>query len=148
MSETELHRRLIRSLSKTLQAMIPGMTMTLDLQNMPGQRSTPNIHGFRPDVFGHCTKTTQCLIGEAKTASFALQSSHFDRQVKSFLSFLEAESGSMFFLASPGELAYLVRTTLSFLQNHSDTTKTRMFVFDSLDLWELAQDGSGSWRLH
>lgn len=148
MSETELHRGLTRSLTKALQGMFPDMPLSADLHDMPGQASTPNIGGFKPDVFGRCLRPNQCLVGEAKTTSHALQNRHSERQMQSFLSFLEAETESMFFLASPGELAGLARSTLGFLQSQSGSVNTRMFVFDSLDIWELTQRGGCSWRLH
>ena len=128
--------------------MFPDMMLSADLHDVPGQVSTPNIGGFKPDVFGRCSKTNRCLVGEAKTTSHALQSQHSERQMQSFLSFLEAESGPMLFLASPGELAGLARSMLGFLQSQSGSVNTRMFVFDSLDIWELTQGGGYSWHLH
>ena len=148
MSETEMHRELVRSLVKTLQSMFSGMSLSVDLHDAPGQASTPNISGFKPDVFGRCSKTKRCLIGEAKTTNYALQSRHFDQQMESFLAFLEAEKDPMLFLASPGELADLARTALSFLRSQSNSLNTRMFVFDSLDVWEMTHDSGTPWRLH
>ena len=120
MSETELHRGLTRSLTKVLQDMFPDMMLSADLHDMPGQASTPNIGGFKPDVFGRCLKTNRCLVGEAKTTGLALQDRHSERQMKSFLSLLEAEGGPMFFLASPensriwhaGRLAFFNRNQI------------------------------------
>ena len=148
MSESELHRNLIRSLTQRLKEMHPHMNLTTDLQMRPGQPTTPIVGGYRPEVYGHCSKTHQYLIGEAKTTTSALQNKHIDNQIISFLAFLKEYRSPTFFLAVSGEHADLAKTTLRFSQNIYGADKIRLFVFGSHDVWELNKTDGASWLLH
>ncbi len=148
MSETELHRHLIESLTRMLKSMHSDMNLIAELQKYPRQPTTPIIEGYRPDVFGQCSIGNQCLIGEAKTTKDALQSSHADSQIGAFLSFLEKQRNPIFFLATPGEHADLARSKLRFFETRYSVNRTRLFVFDSHDVWELVETDGASWLLH
>lgn len=124
------------------------MKITTDLQETPGGSIPPLIGGHRPDIYGTDFSENariDYLIAEAKTVT-DLNRPRTEEQIVSFIGSLEQRERGLFILSVFGEGSGLAKSILRFMHEAGPISRTRLVIFDSLDLW-CFNGKSRIWRL-
>ena len=147
MSQSKIHRSLIRLAASALEKRFPSIVITMDLQRYPGDELPPLIGGFRPDMYGQVAQTNMIVIGEAKT-DYDIDQRHSHLQIKEFISHLaRGQRQNMFVLSVTGAGANRAKTLLRFMCSELEVTSVIIEVFDSYDFWRFDQKGGMKWNL-
>lgn len=149
MSQSNLHRRLVRATMQAIQIRHPNMSLCTDLQESPGDPVPPLITGYRPDIIGRCIHThADLLIAEAKTGC-DLDRQHTLDQINAFLDHLSTSPHGVgtFILTVDPLVVDRARTLLRFACRQHVSSRLCVNLFDGLDFWILGPAGTPLWRL-
>lgn len=146
MSQSEQHRNLVIQVVKVLEARCPLMSFITDVQQNPGDPVSPVVDGFRPDVYATGESESSIVIAEAKTDG-DLDNKHTNKQVISFINYLERRRNGFFVLSVTGYGANRAKTLLRFARQVTNVTSTTIAVFDGCDFWLLDSNGGRIWHL-
>ena len=146
MSQSEQHRNLVIQIVKVLETRYPLMSFIADVQQKPGDAVPPVIDGFRPDVYASKDSSSSIVIAEAKTDG-ELDNKHTNKQVTSFINYLERRRNGFFVLSVTGCGANRAKTLLRFVRQVTHVTSTTIAVFDGCDFWLLDSSDGATWRL-
>ena len=146
MSQSEVHKNLVKGVMKALENRYPGISITADLQQNPGDEVPPTIDGFRPDVYANWKRGNLSIIAEAKTDN-DIDNQHAWDQATSFINYLNHKKTSLFILAVTGQGADLAKTFLRFVSMEFKDVGTKIKIFDSHDFWLLDSKEGLNWHL-
>ena len=146
MSESNEHRNLVLTMADALQQRYPGLQIETDIQERPGDPVPQIIDGYRPDIYAYHKIENLSIICEAKTLG-DLINNHTISQVKAFTRHLATKIRGQFLLGVYGQGADEAKTLLQQMYIWHPVDNCQLYVFDSLDYWELNVTGGVSWRL-
>jgi hypothetical protein len=149
MPESEEHRKLVSWLDFYAKENYKLQTVISDIQESVGMERPPKIGSppHEPDLYGVDAKSHTFLVGEAKTAKDS-KTARSERQIKSFLGFLESKTQGIFILALPGEAADSLRAKLTILSLELNLRNTKIYLYDTLDIWDLRFSDSRRFEWH
>ena len=159
MSESTLHRELVTCMANYVKENYSNFMIVTDLQEKPGDDTPPNIDGYRPDLFATLAnspdflrtnkadnyrgKEKHYIIGEAKTPG-DLKTKRSERQISSFLGYLNEQKVSSFILSVPFNSATEAKSKLNLLYKELNLSLNDCVVFDQIFAWKLKDS---SWHL-
>ena len=146
MSQSDVHRELVIQVSQALKSRYPQISVTTDVQQIPGDEVPPMIGRHRPDIYAKEKSSYSLVIGEAKTDG-DLNNEHTYNQIMSFINYLEQKKCGSFVLAVTGYRANRAKVLLGFICRQVHAENTDILVFDSCDFWMLDQNGGMTWHL-
>ena len=148
MSQSEVHKSLVKQVAEEIGLRYPKVSIITDLQQRPGDAVPPMISGFRPDVYAaQPDPSPSIIIAEAKTDG-DLNNRHTDAQLQAFIRYLEHETDDgLFVLAVTGRKADQAKTFLWITHQINQTVNTTLAVYDSHDFWVLDQESGVTWHL-
>ena len=145
MSQSDEHKRLVRTMARAIGIRFPGVAPVVDLATELGG-AVPPLDGYRPDVYGEDDTSGLVVVGEAETAA-GLKRRHTYRQLRAFANHLERRGGGILVLAVPGDGGDRAKTLLRFVASELGIERAELWVFDGLDFWVWTPVGGDVWRL-
>ena len=149
MSESDAHRHIVATTARAIQDRWPGMRLTLDHAQAPGDEVPFFINGRRPDIFGLRTDAEICsLIAEIKTRN-DVHNSHTRDQIIAFLQYLNDRTTGqgVFVFAVNNAIAHEARRFLQWTGSPYVGAHVKIMLFDGLDFWTLNLSGGIMWHL-
>lgn len=133
-------------MAKEIIARYPQASLTIDVQDKPGDCTPDTIDGYKPDIYASVKGEGFHIICEAKT-SIDLDNSHTNSQLRSFSAYLEKRVRGLLILGISGDGADRAKTILRFMSQELSPKVTTLQLFDGLDYWELRQTKGSMWHL-
>ena len=150
MSESESHKRLVKTTARKILELYPSMEILVDFQEMPGSPIPPLIGGHRPDIFAQQTpKDGDIIIAEAKTPK-DVDNAHTLSQVEAFVGFLKTRRrgvGTLVLTVQGFAACRAARNFLHYNLREFVSPQLRVQLFDGLDFWSLGGPEEAVWRL-
>ena len=159
MAESTLHQELVICMANYVEENYSNTMIVTDLQEKPGDDIPPDIYGHRPDLYATTTnspdflrtnkvgnyrvKEKHYIIGEAKTPG-DLKTKRSEKQISSFLGYLNEQKVSSFILSVPFNTATEAKSKLNLLYKELNLSLNDCVVFDQIFAWKLKD---ASWHL-
>ncbi len=134
MPETYQHKRLVKAMIEFVRnAYFNGDTSRLLVDSAVSRHSgrTPDIGGFRPDLFANQLGSTAVILGEAKSIQ-DFENLHTLAQLTSFMSYCDRFPDSIFVLAVPWVFQRNAESLVHMLKKRHDMKLVTTIVLEQL----------------